>query len=412
MRQQQTMSRHQGRDVSGVGPRNSLLRQPKDMARPTFSASASGGRATRGRVTSTERSPVTAFLRDIGLPQYAEAFRQNGFDDMETLLEIEDGHMREIGMPPGHIVKLRKRLREFDGDEAGAKAGTLATKEVQPLRAAPGPAHPSSSMMTTVQMSWQRVKEIGTDAVGELFYKKFFALQPESKLLFPVSVRMRYRDWAADGEEHETDLNDSPALRKLWAKVIDAIGSAVAGLQDVSRLVPMLQQLGMRHVGYGLKTEYFVVAEKVMVEVLKEGLGDFFNKEIENAWVMVYGFMTATMLAGFTEMQAKVRKTESQLRLMATPHSSTAVSMSSPHSSRGLGLTSEQADEDAEAQGSTSGRVDSESWAAPSQDLLEAASAAPLDELPALLQSLRHQNAREAGYEDAAKPSLQSLAFN
>jgi len=183
------------------------------------------------------------------------------------------------------------------------------------------PATPDAHMATTVQLSWQTVQEVGTDIVGEVFYKRFFKLAPESIELFPLSVRQRYQDWASDTEEPEL-LNhslESPALWNLWAKFVDAIGSAVAGLHDFNRLVPQLQKLGMRHVGYGLKPEYWRVAEKVLMEVLREGLGDKFTQEAENAWVMVYGFMTATMLAGFEAAKAA----ESKLSLSTTAGSET-----------------------------------------------------------------------------------------
>jgi len=275
-----------------------------------------------------EQNPVTSFLREAGLSQYAELLISNGFDDLETLLDIEDEHMKDMGIPPGHILKPKKKLRDVAGASAGygpqqvhhASSKVVAASRVPRVMQA-AQAQPSQHHMTTVQMSWETVKGLGTDKVGEAFYVKFFALEPESVQLFPLSVRQRYRDWADETEEPEVlDASlDSPALRKLWAKVVDAVGSAVAGLHDFNRLVPMLQQLGMRHVGYGLKPEYWRVAEKVLVEVLQEGLGDQFTKEVEMAWVMVYGFMTATMMAGFEA--AKAAQAKAQLSLPSYPGS-------------------------------------------------------------------------------------------
>jgi len=181
----------------------------------------------------------------------------------------------------------------------------------------------TTNQMTTVQMSWVLVKDMGTDVVGEIFYKKFFKAEPESKALFPLRVRARYRDWTSGIDEDQDDLDNSPALRKLWAKVIDAVGSAVAGLQDVGKLVPMLQKLGMRHVNYGMKVEYFRVAEKILIEVLKEGLADKFTPEIEQAWVMVYSFMSATMIAG---LESARREAEDVQRRFSSARSGSEVS--------------------------------------------------------------------------------------
>eukprot|EP00441_Pelagodinium_beii_P033143 CAMPEP_0197640684 /NCGR_PEP_ID=MMETSP1338-20131121/14888_1 /TAXON_ID=43686 ORGANISM="Pelagodinium beii, Strain RCC1491" /NCGR_SAMPLE_ID=MMETSP1338 /ASSEMBLY_ACC=CAM_ASM_000754 /LENGTH=364 /DNA_ID=CAMNT_0043213555 /DNA_START=88 /DNA_END=1182 /DNA_ORIENTATION=- len=262
---------------------------------------------------SVQRNPVAIFLNNAGLGRYAETLIGNGFDDMETLLDIEEEHMRQLGMPPGHIVKLKKRLRQMQ--ETPTVDDATQQQVVQVTRSPASIRQPdcTANQMTTVQMSWVHVQNMGTDKVGEIFYKKFFKLRPESKDLFPLSVRARYRDWSSGVEEAEDDLDNSPALRKLWAKVIDAVGSAVAGLQDVSKLVPMLHRLGMRHHNYHMKTEYFEDAALVLIEVLKEGLGDNFTSEIEQAWVMVYSFMTATMIAGLRSAEAEVLGIQSRL---------------------------------------------------------------------------------------------------
>ena len=37
-----------------------------------------------------------------------QTLRNSGFDDMETLMDMQEEHMRELGMPSGHIVKLKR----------------------------------------------------------------------------------------------------------------------------------------------------------------------------------------------------------------------------------------------------------------------------------------------------------------
>jgi len=268
---------------------------------------------------SLQHNPVAIFLNDVGLGRYAEVLVGNGFEDIETLLDIEDEHMRELAIPPGHIVKLKKKLR--------ALQETRAYRQVICVPRAPASIRQpdcTANQMTAVQMSWVHVKNLGTDKVGEVFYKKFFLLRPDAKNLFSLSVRARYRDWASGEDEDENDLDNSPALRKLWAKVIDAVGSAVAGLQDVGKLVPMLQQLGVRHFSYGMKEEYFQDASAVLIEVLKEGLKEKFTGEIEQAWVMVYAWMTATMVAGLRSAQAEVDAIQASFARTSRPSSDCA----------------------------------------------------------------------------------------
>jgi len=198
---------------------------------------------------ASDRNPVTAFLREAGLIQYARVLNHHGFDDMETLLCMEDEHMREMGIATGHILKLKRHLREHALQRFGQREPASQSSQIAVPRF--GGGETQGKAYTSVQLSWMKLKdEIGLSTVGGLFYQKFFALEPEAKELFPLSMRFRYMDWGSSEEEDPDDPTDSPALRNLWAKFISVVGSAVAGLQDTCRLVPMLQQLGIRHAGW------------------------------------------------------------------------------------------------------------------------------------------------------------------
>jgi len=273
---------------------------------------------------------VTKFLQQIGLPQYAQALYQSGFEDMETLVDIEEDHMRDLGILPGHQVKLRKRLDEFeagvpvvqinprkalgdlgdweDEDDYPAVPVRMTTSMTLLKGATP------SEKQGAVQLSWTHLKEIGTPIVGEYFCKKILEISPEIRELFPPSVRCRYRDWSTDEEEDELNLAASPALRRLFGRVIDAVGSAVAGTQDMNKMVPALTELGLRHVNYNVKEEHFQVFEKALMVTLREGLGDLFTKEVEFAWNMAFNFMTATMISGLRSAQNAVRSRQAELK--------------------------------------------------------------------------------------------------
>jgi len=242
-------------------------------------------------------------------------------------------------------------------------------------------SQPDSNQMTAVQMSWVQLQQVGTDVAGGLFYKKFFQVQPDATKLFPMTVRMRYQDWASEAEEKEDDLDNSPAMRKLWAKVIDAVGSAVAGLHDVNKLVPMLNQLGMRHVGYGLKPEYVQLAGTILVDVLKEGLGDAFTKEVENSWVMVFGFMSATMLQGFHAMREEIKSHERSMM-----SSSRALSDATSRHSGSASATVVNI----ELQAAQAAAEEEEMLRRESEDVV-----APLRNLPSLLEKLSQLQAED-----------------
>eukprot|EP00927_Polykrikos_kofoidii_P022288 TRINITY_DN20842_c0_g2_i1.p1 TRINITY_DN20842_c0_g2~~TRINITY_DN20842_c0_g2_i1.p1 ORF type:complete len:344 (+),score=57.46 TRINITY_DN20842_c0_g2_i1:149-1180(+) len=58
------------------------------------------------------QTEVVRFLQLAGLSEYAEQLVGFGYDTMDALEEMEERHMREAGLRPGHALLLRRRLRE------------------------------------------------------------------------------------------------------------------------------------------------------------------------------------------------------------------------------------------------------------------------------------------------------------
>lgn len=63
---------------------------------------------------SQESVEVEAFLGSLKLDRYVSLFMEHGFDCMEVVKEMQDEHMKEIGMASGHVLKLRKHLNELN----------------------------------------------------------------------------------------------------------------------------------------------------------------------------------------------------------------------------------------------------------------------------------------------------------
>eukprot|EP00413_Alexandrium_margalefii_P016958 CAMPEP_0204528500 /NCGR_PEP_ID=MMETSP0661-20131031/9563_1 /ASSEMBLY_ACC=CAM_ASM_000606 /TAXON_ID=109239 /ORGANISM="Alexandrium margalefi, Strain AMGDE01CS-322" /LENGTH=419 /DNA_ID=CAMNT_0051534481 /DNA_START=59 /DNA_END=1314 /DNA_ORIENTATION=- len=251
--------------------------------------------------------PVVAFLQDSGLHQHAELLLKHGFDDMEALLEIQEGDMRDLGIPRGHALKLAKRLREHRSEApvagpaclASAHQGTAATTRPHKTTRNLPQSLPESDC-NAVERSWNRVQQLGSSCFGERLYRRTFALAPETMALFPPEVRHKYRDWTADEDGcEEGDLLESPALKKIFGKTVNAVGVAVAGLRQPCEMVPMLLRLGARHVQYGLREEYWKVLGDIFVPALEDCLQEELTPEVKNAWNMVYGFISAVMIQGF-----------------------------------------------------------------------------------------------------------------
>lgn len=259
-----------------------------------------------------ENHPVMQFLEEAGLAQYAKVLLRSGFDDLETLLDIEDSDMKELGIPRGHAVKLKKRLREYQLQqyerEEEQPIHVIAQQQVlqvrTPLRK-PGQiptsalrSMPTEQMKSAVEQSWEHVQALGTYSVGEILYRNTFAIMPEAIHLFPSHVRMKYREWSQDESIDESNVYESPALRKLFSKFLNAIGCVVAGIHDSGKLVPMLTQLGARHINYGVSEAHWQAMGKALNATLREILATSFTSEVEGAWSMAYSFMSSIMIEG------------------------------------------------------------------------------------------------------------------
>jgi len=108
--------------------------------------------------------------------------------------------------------------------------------------------------------------------VGELFYRDLFALEPSLRHLFSADI-------------------DAQAER-----LMQMIGLAVGKLDDLDALVPVLQQLGRRHDGYGVTELHYIVVGTALMRTLHDGLGAAFTPAHHQAWAAVYGWMANTMM--------------------------------------------------------------------------------------------------------------------
>ena len=126
--------------------------------------------------------------------------------------------------------------------------------------------------ISLVQESFAKVAPIAATA-AELFYKRLFELDPALRTLF-----------RGDMEEQG---------RKLMAM----LAAAVKGLDNVEKLVPVLQSLGLRHVGYGVRPEHYDTVGAAFLWTLEQGLGAAFTDDVREAWTVIYGVIAKTMIA-------------------------------------------------------------------------------------------------------------------
>ena len=134
-----------------------------------------------------------------------------------------------------------------------------------------------ANQIILVQSSWSKVLPISEKA-AELFYGRLFEIDPSTKVLFKGDMREQGR------------------------KLMEMITAAVNGLSDLDGLIPVVQDLGRCHGGYGVQERHYGSVASALLWTLEQGLGDAFTSEVKNAWTE-----TDTLLAGVTkDASAKV----------------------------------------------------------------------------------------------------------
>ena len=94
------------------------------------------------------------------------------------------------------------------------------------------------------------------------------------------------------------------------------IGTAVNGLTNLEAIVPAVQDLGKRHVMYGVTDQMYDTVGSALIETLEAGLGDAFTDEVKAAWVEVYTVLATTMKAAAAEVENEPGLTPYKVKLV------------------------------------------------------------------------------------------------
>ena len=62
---------------------------------------------------NSEYAEVRDFLENIKLEKYFDKMIDNGIEDLETILELQDDHIEQMGIPLGHKLKIIKKIKDL-----------------------------------------------------------------------------------------------------------------------------------------------------------------------------------------------------------------------------------------------------------------------------------------------------------
>jgi hemoglobin-like flavoprotein len=156
-----------------------------------------------------------------------------------------------------------------------------------------------TEQIALVRSTWTRYA--ASDA-GPMFYRRLFELEP---LLEPVFS------------------GHTPALHRKFSA---AVSTLVERLDNLSSVVPALQALGRRHVGYGVQSRHYDTFGTALLSTLEQTLGAEFTPEAHRAWTSTYRILAEIMRSAAAQVDTgwavASRSTESEQPTAAEPVSS------------------------------------------------------------------------------------------
>jgi hemoglobin-like flavoprotein len=107
-----------------------------------------------------------------------------------------------------------------------------------------------------------------------VFYQRLFELDPGLRPLFKTDIEIQAE------------------------KLMDMLAAALSLLERPGELTETLEELGARHVAYGVKDEHYPTVGEALLAMLAAVLGPAFTAETREAWTRLYQLIATTMLRG------------------------------------------------------------------------------------------------------------------
>ena len=129
----------------------------------------------------------------------------------------------------------------------------------------------NETQIDMIQASFKKVAPISDVAAG-IFYARLFEIAPEVKPMFKGDISEQGK------------------------KLMTTLGVVVNGLKDLDKIVPVAQQLAVKHIDYGVKAEHYKPVGEALIYTLDKGLGDDFTPELKEAWIEAYTILSGVMI--------------------------------------------------------------------------------------------------------------------
>ena len=123
-----------------------------------------------------------------------------------------------------------------------------------------------------VKQSWRTLRAIDPGIVGDLFYSKLFMANPSLRNLFPKKMEEQY------------------------SKLMDMLSVIIARLDRMDELNDDIAAMARRHIQYGVRPAHYKLVGNALLWTLRQGLGQDWTLEVEQAWTKCYSNLADTMM--------------------------------------------------------------------------------------------------------------------
>lgn len=211
-------------------------------------------------------------LGDVFTPETADAWAAVYGLLSSVMIEAAD-NAAPIEEAPQELIEETPPAPIEEAPAAPIAEEPAAAPEEAPAVSDDAPTLPGvdQEQKALVQETFAIVETI-SDQAAELFYDRLFEVAPNFRQRFPEDM--------------------AEQKRKLMA----TLKIAVAGLDDPDRLIPIVQELGKRHKGYGVEDGDYATVAGALLWTLEQGLGEAYTPEVVDAWAAVYGLLSTVMI--------------------------------------------------------------------------------------------------------------------
>ncbi|XP_028253776.1 neuroglobin-like [Parambassis ranga] len=150
----------------------------------------------------------------------------------------------------------------------------------------------SAESRRVIRQSWREIQE-DVSRVGIIMFVRLFETHPECKDIFFIFK---------DVDDVEA-LRTSRELRAHGLRTMSFIEKTVARIDQDERLEQLILELGRKHYRYSASPKYYEYVGTEFIRAIQPVLKERWSPALEEAWKMLFLYITCTMKRGFQQAQ-------------------------------------------------------------------------------------------------------------